>query len=162
QENTGGDTVAPASTAVYIKKISRVENEATGINYLEQAIKALPSNALKKSSTTIDIPMGSYTQQIIGFNSSGSLDTGQKGDKLTIKLNGTNLSVRVHGKSIKREFIETKVKGREIGPAELETREEETEEPMEEEIDIDNLEMEEPEGEIGDLTGELEEESETE
>ncbi|CAG8819530.1 22749_t:CDS:2, partial [Racocetra persica] len=50
QENTGGDTVIPASTSVFIKKISRVENEATGINYLEQAIKALPSDALKKSA----------------------------------------------------------------------------------------------------------------
>jgi len=50
QENTGGDTVRPDSTAVYIKKTSRVENEATGIDYLEEAIKALPSNALKKSA----------------------------------------------------------------------------------------------------------------
>src|SRR5947209_3435363 len=106
--------------------------------------------------------MGSYTQQIIGFNSSGSLDTGQKGDKLTIKLEGTNLSVRVHGKSIKREFIETKIKGREIEPHELETREEEIDQPIEEEIDIDNLEMEEPEGGLGDLSKEPEEESETE
>ncbi|CAG8605247.1 22480_t:CDS:2 [Racocetra persica] len=48
QENTGGDTVRPASTSVYIKKGSRVENEATGINYLEPAIKALPSDAIKR------------------------------------------------------------------------------------------------------------------
>ncbi|CAG8842591.1 16126_t:CDS:2, partial [Racocetra persica] len=74
QENTGGDTVRPASTSVYIEKISRVENEETEEkDFLEQAINALPSDALKKSSNytaTIDIPMGSYTQQIIGFNSS--------------------------------------------------------------------------------------------
>ncbi|CAG8774176.1 1334_t:CDS:2, partial [Racocetra fulgida] len=110
-------------------------------------------------TATIDIPMGSYTQQIIGYNSSGSLDTGQKGDKLTIKLNGTNLSVRVHGKFTRREYKEIKTHTNEIDPVELETREEETEQPIEEEIDIDNLEMEEPEGEIGDLTGELEEDN---
>jgi len=80
----------------------------------------------------------------------------------TIKLNGTNLSVRVHGKFTRREYKEVKTHTNEIDPVELETREEETEEPMEEEIDIDNLEMEEPEGEIGDLSKEPEEESETE
>ncbi|CAG8649407.1 16587_t:CDS:2 [Gigaspora rosea] len=57
---------------------------------------------------------------------------------------------------------EIKTHTNEFDPAKLETREEETEQHLEEEIDLNHLEREQSEGEIGDLTKELEEETETE
>jgi len=151
EDATGGDTIAPDTTAVYIKKESYLRNDNSGDDYLPQVVQLI-SEHMKRSEDSsnwyfwhdrnsgersIPLPEGNYSYQIIGYNSESQQTDNQPGNKAIINLSGTNLTVRVEGEKITKK-VKIKPVGKtitqEIDQSKLETEtREETMENMEQE-----------------------------
>jgi len=146
QDATGGDTVVPESTAVYIRKSSYLKNENSGDDYLPQIIQLISEHMKRTEDSSnwyfwhdrnsgersIPLPEGNYSYRIIGYNSESQQADNQPANRAIINLSGTNLTVRVEGEKITRK-VKIKPVGKtinqEIDQAKLETeiREEITE-----------------------------------
>lgn len=154
QDATGGDTVVPESTAVYIRKTSYLRNDSSGEDYLNQLIQLISEHMKRDEDSSnwyfwhdrnsgersIPLPEGNYSYKIKGFNSQNQADN-QPGNKAIISLSGTNLTVHVEGEKITRtvktkppkqtvsqeidrEKLETEVRDEELEAHEEENREE--------------------------------------
>lgn len=154
QDATGGDTIVPESTAVYIRKTSYLRNDSSGDDYLNQLIQLISEHMKRDEDSSnwyfwhdrnsgersIPLPEGNYSYKIEGFNSQNQADN-QPGNKAIISLSGTNLTVHVEGEKITRtvktkpvgqtvsqeidrEKLETEVRDEELEAHEEENREE--------------------------------------
>jgi len=138
EDATGGDTIAPDTTAVYIKKESYLRNDNSGDDYLPQVVQLI-SEHMKRSEDSsnwyfwhdrnsgersIPLPEGNYSYRIVGYNSESQRTDNQPANRAIINLAGTNLTVRVEGEKITRK-VKIKSVGKtitqEIDQAKLET-----------------------------------------